>query len=189
MASMRRWIPATFILLASMASAVGCPSPRQESTISAPSDPPKATASVTGSVAVEHGACPAGKVTVDGAPMKAKSARAYGFADAGKKDAFVLVLSTAELSCAQLLSGSWPVTKDDVFLDVGTGPNDSAQQFVTSQNETAKVPTELVRRAEKAGAPVGICVRKKATLTTSMIKKSTIEVEGLVQGTYCGELK
>ncbi len=128
-----------------------------------------------------------GTLRVDGVPMKVKSARAYGFA-AIPHDAFVLTLSSKDVDCPKLLTGARSVAKDEDYVDVGWGVDATPQQYVTSQNEQGKTTTELVKKPAKAGDPIEICVRTPVTLHTTMVKTSTIEISGLMKGTYCGEL-
>jgi hypothetical protein len=199
MSDRSKWSRNGSLLVVSLA-AWGCSRP--ESTVATASGPatsattpvaaptksaaPATPASVP-PVTVDAGPCPAPTVSVDGQPMKVASARAYGFA--GLPGTYVLVMSTRDVPCKELLSGGRSVKNDEWYLNVGAGREPDVQQFVNADNEHAGVRTEIVTKPEKAGDPVAICVREPARLAVKMRKTATLDASGLMRGTYCGDVK
>ncbi len=141
--------------------------------------------------AAPRGPCKPLTVTVDGASFSPKSMLAAGFATEGGAGAYVIKLSSAELSCSTILSGVTPMQRRDVHIDVGFGPNAAASQYVWFANDTGRVPTELVRAPSRVGDPVEICLREKVQLVGNLGsgQKREVEVEGLVRGSFCGLIR
>jgi hypothetical protein len=153
-----------------------------------PPAPDGAAAAGAQAARLDPARCPPATVLVDGAPMKIVSARARRFRV--PEGAYTIALSTVSIPCSEYLAEARATKNDEVTIQIGFGPDAHAQRFVFYENDTQLgVPTSLIVSPEKAGDPVEICVHTRVRSASALPGRArhTIEIEGRVRATYCGE--